>query len=235
MRKMKKIAGFVVWALAGALLNVGTMFLFQDVLRLPLFMDTMFTAAFTFFGGLPCGIATAVISHLVINPLLSTDLPNYLYIFCSIAVALITALFMRLFPAECSAGLGYRSGAEFGGPARFGRLSMPPREDSGIFDRITVLFVLSLVMCVGISLLGGLISTVIETFFIPRNTYDADIFIFRKMLVRKGLPLLVVEVLCRIPVNILDRLISVFGGYGFALALTTLTTWIGGRKNPKPG
>jgi hypothetical protein len=62
---------------------------------------------------------------------------------------------MRLFPAECSAGLGYRSGTESGGPARFGRLSMPPREDSGIFDRITVLFVLSLVMCVGISLLGA--------------------------------------------------------------------------------
>jgi hypothetical protein len=47
------------------------------------------------------------------------------------------------------------------------------------------------------------------------------------MLARKGLPLLLVEVLCRIPVNILDRLISVFGGYGFALALTALTTRIG--------
>jgi hypothetical protein len=41
-----------------------------------------------------------------------------------------------------------------------------------------------------------------------------------------------VEVLCRIPVNILDRLISVFGGYGFALALTALTTRIGRKKNP---
>jgi hypothetical protein len=81
-----------------------------------------------------------------------------------------------------------------------------------------------------------MISTVIETFFIPRNTYDAEIFIFRKMLARKlgegptGLTLLAVEVLCRIPVNILDRLISVFGGYGFALALRVLTDWIGRRK-----
>jgi hypothetical protein len=90
---------------------------------------------------------------------------------------------------------------------------------------------------VGLSLLGGLISTAIETFFIPRNTYDADVFIFRKMLARKlgdgpaGLTLLAVEVLCRIPVNILDRLISVFGGYGFARALTALTVRIG-RRSP---
>jgi hypothetical protein len=226
---MKKIAGLVLWALTGALLNLGTMFLFQDALRLPLFMDTLFTAAFTFFGGLPCGIATAIVSHLVMNPLLATDLPNHLYTLCSIAVALITAFFMRLFPAECSAGLGYRSGAGAAGPARFIHRSGPLRREGEIFDRIAVLFVLSLVMCVGVSLLGGLISTVIETFFTPRNTYDADIFIFRRMLARKGLPLLLVEVLCRIPVNILDRLISVFGGYGFALGLTTLTKGIGGK------
>jgi hypothetical protein len=227
---MKKIAGLVVWALTGALLNLGAMFLFQDALRLPLFMDTMFTAAFTFFGGLPCGISTAIISHLVMNPLLATDLPNYLYTLCSIAVALITALFMRLFPAECSVGLGRRSGADPAGMARFRRRAGPPRRDDKVFDRIAVLFVLSLVMCAGISLLGGLISTIIETFFTPRNTYDAEVFIFRRMLARKGLPLLVVEVLCRIPVNILDRLISVFGGYGFALTLTALTTRIGRKK-----
>jgi hypothetical protein len=231
---MKKIAGLVVWALTGALLNLGTMLLFQDALRLPLFMDTMFTAAFTFYGGLPGGISTAVISHLVMNPLLATDLPNYLYTLCSIAVALMTVLFMRLFPAECSVALGGRSGAEPAGLARFRRRSGPPRRGGEIFDRIAILFVLSLAMCVGISLLGGLISTVIETFFTPRNTYDADVFIFRRMLARKGLPLLLVEVLCRIPVNILDRLISVFGGYGFALALTALTTGIGRKKKRSP-
>jgi hypothetical protein len=163
-------------------------------------------------------------------------LPNYLYILCSIAAAVIPAFFMRLFPAECSTGPVYPLGTESAGPERVIRWSGPPRDGSGIFDRITVLFVLSLVMCVGISLLGGIISTAIETFFIPRNTYDADIFIFRKMLARKfgegptGLTLLAVEVLCRIPVNIPDRLISVFGGYGFALALRTLTARIGRKE-----
>jgi hypothetical protein len=39
------------------------------------------------------------------------------------------------------------------------------------------------------------------------------------------LPLLLTEILCRIPVNILDRLLSVFGGYGFAVMLA----WSGGK------
>jgi hypothetical protein len=223
---MKKIAGIVFLALTGALLNFGTMRLFQGVLGLPLFMDTIFTTALTFFGGLPCGIATAVMTHLVNVPMLSTGLPDSLYVLCSIAVALITALFMRLFPAECSAGLGW--GAESAGPARFTRL--PPREAGRIFDRIAVLFVLSLVTCAGISLLGGIISTVIETFFTPQKILDAGLSMFRRILVRKELPLLAVEVLCRIPVNILDRLISVFGGYGFALALKALSARVGRGK-----
>ncbi|MDR2110036.1 MAG: hypothetical protein LBP32_01875 [Spirochaetaceae bacterium] len=225
---MKKIAAVFFWALMGSLLNLGAMLLVQDVLCLPLFMDTMFTAAFTFFGGLPCGIATAVVTHLVINPLMSTYLPNYLYSLCSVAVVLITAFFIRLFPEECSAGKGSRA---WGNP-RCG--------DSGIFDCIAVLFVLSLVMCVALSLLGGIISTILETFFTTLSAHDATIFIFRRILVRKfggswtGPALLAVEVLCRVPVNILDRFISVFGGYGFARALTTLTARIGhGEKTVK--
>ncbi|MDR3174848.1 MAG: hypothetical protein LBU19_11395 [Treponema sp.] len=225
---MKKLKNIAFAALAGALLNVGTMYLCQGVLGLPLFMDTMFTVAFTFFGGLPCGIAAAVMSqpvgHLLINSVQSTDLPNYLYTLCSITAALITAFFMRIFPAECSAGRG----AEPAGAARSARL--PPWEGGRIFDRISVLFILSLVMCAGMSLLGGIISSIIAAFFTPQSALDAGLSMFRRTLIRKGLPLLAVEVLCRIPVNIPDRLIAVFGGYGFALALTGLSTWIRRKK-----
>jgi hypothetical protein len=208
---MKKLTGaikIVLGGLAGALLNLGAVLLFQGALGLPLFMDTLFTAAFTFLGGLPCGILTAVLTHAIVNPLLVQDLPNYLYTLCSIASALVTACFMRIFPAECAV--------------------VPGRKpcSGGIYGRITVLFILSLVMCVVISVSGGLISTVIETFFTSRNSsFEADIFIFGRMLTRKGLPLLLTEILCRIPVNILDRLLSVFGGYGFAVMLA----WGGGK------
>jgi hypothetical protein len=215
MRAMKKLTAILFLVLAAALLNIGAIFLFQRVLGLPLFMGAMFTIGFTFFGGLPCGIATALMTHLINAFLQSTGLPDCLYVLCGIAAALITALFMRLFPAECP--IGTRRDGDSAGPGRFTRRSA---WDAGrIFDRIAVLFVLSLVMCAGMSLIGGIIGTVIETFFTPPKTLDAGLPIFRRILVRKELPLLVVEVLCRIPGNILDRLISVSGGCGFALAL----------------
>jgi hypothetical protein len=164
-------------------------------------MDTMFTVAFTFLGGLPCGIAVAVLTHLIANPLLSIGLPLYLYILCNVLAAVITAVFMRLFPQECS-------------------VASPVRRI--IFERVAILFILSLVLCLVMSLSGGIIGTVIGTFFPLRDNHDAGTFIFRRMLERNGLPLFAVEVLCRIPVNIIDRLVSVFSTYGFAAALTAI-------------
>ncbi|MDR0401300.1 MAG: hypothetical protein LBH51_10235 [Treponema sp.] len=202
MERAKKEARLLLAGLAGALLNFGAMLLFQNVLCIPLFMDTMFTVAFTFLGGLPWGLAVAVFTHLLANPLLSIGLPLYFYILCNVLTAVITAVFMRLFPLECSVAV----------PAR-----------RRIFERVAILFVLSLAMCVAVSLLGGLIGTVIGTFFTLRDNYDAETFIFRRMLERKGLPLFAAEVLCRIPVNIIDRLVSVFGAYGFAAALTAIS------------
>jgi hypothetical protein len=161
-------------------------------------MDTMFTVAFTFWGGLPWGVAVAVLTHLVTNPILSSGLPLYLYTICNVLVAVITAVFMRLFPLECSVA--------------------PPLRRRG-FEKAASLFFLSLAGCVAVSLSGGIIGTVVQTFFTPRDSYGAEIFIFRRMLERKGLSLLAVEVLCRIPVNIIDRMVSVFGGYGFAAAM----------------
>jgi hypothetical protein len=68
MGTLKKAA---LLALAGAPLNAGAMMLFQNVFRLPLFMDTMFTVSCTLLGGPRCGIAAAVLSHLFINYLLA--------------------------------------------------------------------------------------------------------------------------------------------------------------------
>ncbi|GHV69851.1 hypothetical protein AGMMS49928_14370 [Spirochaetia bacterium] len=206
MKNFLSAAKIVLLGLAGALLNLGAVLLFQNLLGFPLFMDTLFTVALTFLGGLPCGIVTAILTHAIVNSLLVQDLPNYLYTLCNIISALVTAYSMRLFPAECSVNPGGK----------------PPA--GGIYGRITILFTLSLVMCILMSLAGGIISTVIETFFVRRDFYDAEVFIFKRMLTRKGLPLPLTEILCRIPVNILDRLISVFGGYGFARAVTFLIT-----------
>jgi hypothetical protein len=207
----KKVLGTVAGACAGALLNLGTMLLVQNVLHAPLFMDTMFTVACTFVGGLPWGLATAVLTHLISNPALGAPPPAYLYTFCNIAVAFLTCLFIRLFPGERRiAGGAGNDGKQW--------------QISTLLDRITFFFILSLAMCFFMSIMGSIISTIIEVFFTSWEAYDAETFIFRRMLVRKigenrsGPALLLIEILCRIPVNIMDRLLSVYGGYGIALA-----------------
>ncbi|MDR1420741.1 MAG: hypothetical protein LBI86_10235, partial [Treponema sp.] len=45
---------------------------------------------------------------------------------------------------------------------------------------------------------------------------------FKLGLLRNGLPLLASEILARIPVNIVDRPVSVFGAYGIAFLLRRL-------------
>ncbi|MDR0451625.1 MAG: hypothetical protein LBH15_01120 [Treponema sp.] len=150
-------------------------------------------------------------THLISNPALGTPPPAYLYTFCNIAVAFLTGFFMRLFPGECRIAAGAGNGGK-------------RRQASTFLDRVTILFILSLAMCFLVSILGGIISTIIEVFFTSWEVYDAETFIFRRMLVRKigggqpGPALLLIEILCRIPVNIMDRLLSVYGGYGIALA-----------------
>jgi hypothetical protein len=42
-------------------------------------------------------------------------------------------------------------------------------------------------------------------------------------LLRRELPLLAVEILSRIPLNIIDRLVSVFGAYGLAALLSRIS------------
>jgi hypothetical protein len=80
-----------------------------------------------------------------------------------------------------------------------------------------------LALCVAMSLLGRRYQHGHQYLFTPRDSCDAEIFIFHRMLERQGLPLLAVEVLCRIPMNIIDRLVSVFGAYGFVAAVTAIS------------
>jgi hypothetical protein len=174
-------------SLAGAALNMILSFLFRLVLRLPLFMDTLFTMALTFSGGLFWGTLTGVLStfaYCFINGMAWTE---YLYALCNVAIALITALFIRLFPGE---------------------LGFPVRRT--ILDRVIVLIILSFILSIVISLMGGIIAA-----YIP--LYEGAQIPFRLELVRRGFSRVGVEVLARIPLNIIDRLISAFGAYGAAL------------------
>jgi hypothetical protein len=79
-------------------------------------------------------------------------------------------------------------------------------------------------MCIVISILGGLITVLIKTFPPPFGSQfsPGPERLFTLALLRKNLPLAAIEILSRIPLNIIDRLLSVFGGYGVAALLWRL-------------
>jgi hypothetical protein len=199
---------------AGAVLNVLTGdYLFRGALGIPLFMDTLFTVAMTFYGGLLCGALTGLLTNPLANLITFYGWPELLYSFCNAAVALVVVFFIRLFPAELRFGAGraVKTG-EFGtGPVN-------SRFRTAI-NTFVVLLLLSFVMCIAISIFGGLVTALIKTFSPRFQGSPSPERLFKLALLRKNLPLAIVEVASRIPLNIIDRLLSVFGGYGVAALL----------------
>jgi hypothetical protein len=194
----------LILCIAGAALNISLSRLNGSVLHLPLFIDTIFTIALTFSHGLPWGILTGVLTHLASNSIFSFEWPMYLYTLCSIVTALITALFIRLFPGE---------------------LRLPIRRATlrAVMDRVIVLLMLSFTLCIIMSVQGGLTAALIESLaFSGSQGTEGPELLFKLTLFRRNLPLVGVEILSRIPLNIIDRLISAFCGYGIALLLSVV-------------
>jgi hypothetical protein len=199
---------------AGAVLNMLTGdYLFRGVLGIPLFMDTLFTVAMTFYGGLLCGALTGLLTNPIVNLIRFYGWPELLYSFCNAAVALVTVFFIRLFPAELRLGAGRTvKTAEFG-------ISPLNSRFRTMMNTFVALLLLSFVMCIVISVVGGLITALIKTFSPQFQGSASPERLFKLALLRKNLPLAIVEVASRIPINIIDRLLSVFGGYGLAALL----------------
>jgi hypothetical protein len=206
----KHIAALPFLCLGGAVLNVFTGNFFRDALGVPLFMDTLFTVAMTFYGGLLCGALTGLLTNPIVNMFNFYGWADLIYAFCNAAAALVTFLFIRLFPAELRFGTGkaVKTG-EFETAPLNGRLRP-------LMNTLVVVLLLSFVMCIVISILGGLTAVLIKPFGGSSATGPG---LFKLALLRRNLPPAVIEILSRIPLNIVDRLLSVFGGYGAAALL----------------
>ena len=190
------------------------------VMRLPyhvpmgLYLDTVFTVAVTFLGGLIPGLISAACTTLI-NGIAYTLINGepyfwawYLFMLCSIAAALFVRLFARIFPDECN-GLLLSAGE-------------PYRVKNGKGLLLVMLATLSLVLCIGMSIAGGLVAAFI---FMLGGESPADIhpeIWFSLGLDRQGYNVLVSEILGRIPINLTDRPVAVFGGFGIALLVKKL-------------
>jgi len=140
---------------------------------------------------------------------------GYLFALCSIATALVTWLFMRLFPGELK--LAQEQSAKTPSPGDF-----KSRKLDKIINLIFVLTLLSFALCLIVSILGGLISVFIE---LLRNTTVSEPVqnpASPPNMLYNRVPLVLREILSRIPINIIDRIISAFFGYGIAFALSIL-------------
>jgi hypothetical protein len=186
-----------------------------------LYRDTIFTVAASFSGGLIPGLLGAVFYHALCGIIYYFETgtayfwPYYLYGLCSAAAVVLVRLFARFFPAECE------SQRIIGGPDDTSGAKITPG------SLLIMLSTLSLAMCVVISVMGGLISAGITTYTgtvykeVPPET------LFRLGFLRQGFSLTASEILARFPVNIVERPIAVFGGYGIAVLVKKILELFG--------
>ena len=172
-----------------------------------LYLDTIFTVAAAFAGGLVPGLICAVLTTVMYGMALFIEngtpyfAANYLYILCSITMVLLVRLFAYFFRTECE------SVRVIGGQDKpyNGKILQGPL--------LIMLTILSLVMSFVISVMGGLISAGITS---VTGVVDKSGW-FRLGFIMQGFSLTASEILARFPVNIADKPIAVFGGYGIAL------------------
>jgi len=188
-----------------------------------LYLDTIFTAAAAFSGGLIPGLISAVLTTVIYGIVYSIETGTpyfgayYLYMLCSIAVVLLVRLFARFFPTECE------SVRVIGGQDQ---LNNGKIRQGSLF---IMLAALSLVMCIVISVMGGLISAAITTVTGVVDKSGPPETWFRLGFIRQGFSLTASEILARFPVNIADKPIAVFGGYGIALLVNKIVCRAGAK------
>jgi len=81
---------------------------------------------------------------------------------------------------------------------------------AGIFAKLILLYIAAAFL---ISVMGGVIDYLYHSMWEMEKPYFSSEDTFKISLLRGGLPLLLVTIFSRIPINIVDRFIVVFGGF----------------------
>ena len=156
--------------------------------HLPLFCDTIFIMALSFFAGPWWGVLAGFFYHLIDFLLNRTVEPGHLFIICHFLAALTAGYFKIWFITE---------------------------QDSSLL-RFIKLVILSMIMCLVMSISGGIISYVlgfVEAYNAASSQTDFLTFLWQNKFSSK----LLLQIMVRIPVNIADRFICVFAAWGIYL------------------
>jgi hypothetical protein len=201
-----RIWKILLCCLISALGNVASRALAGDVLKLSLYMDTVFTVAAAFAFGLWPGVLSGILLYPMVGGILNNIIFNMgtnafwagnIFVLCTISEILLVCFFRAKTGTEQSLFLAEPSLSSF----------------AGIASRLMALVALD---CILISVVGGITDFVFYGLLsVPKGIYPEDIF--KLGLYRNNVPVLAAAILSRIPINIVDRFIAVFGGYGISL------------------
>jgi len=200
--------------IAGSIINVVFNIFASQFMFLPLYMDTIWTITITFLAGPVWGCVTGVLTNLIGHTYSFWGYEGYLFALCNIVTALITWGFCRVFPDK----LTYRHPAS--NPVSF--TPAKSRHFDEIMSKVFALTILSFTLCFAMSILGGLITFFIE---ISRSSIENKPFInpaSAPTMFYSDMPFLIREILSRIPINIIDRLISTFAGFGIGYIISKI-------------
>lgn len=182
----------LIGILAGIALNIGPMYLFQLVLNLPFFMDTLgsITVAFI-FGGLP-GIICATISQIIMFFIeQSNSTVILLYVLTVYAAIGIICIFRKSL-----------------------------NKSDSVFFTAFMLFLISILMILVISITGGIINAICiyvqEITNAPVQENAATTY-FQFDLFKMGLSAIPTYILSRIPGNLIERPVVTLLAFGISV------------------
>jgi len=234
---MRKLIGSIIFCIAGALLNMIVYWIFITIMGLPLYLDTIFTITVTLVCGPLWGVLTGALTN--VHSFTVYGWEYYLFALCNVAAALVTWFFIRLFPLELNLSIK-TSGAHSTGnellitPASYSQRSFRSPSEvitakpyyqagssrlSAVMDRFIVLTLLSFALCITMSILGGCISVFIGIVKTSAETVNPAAV---PTMFNRNVPMLLKEIMSRIPINIIDRLLSSFAAFGAALGVRCL-------------
>jgi len=211
---MRKIILIITFCLAGSFINIAVTRL-CFIAGIPLYLDTIMTISITLTGGFFWGALCGMLTNLIHHTFWGWGWEGYLFIICNIATAFVTWLFMQLFPGELNLSVKLNKAKIMPSGIIFKSSLF-----SMVMDRVIVLIILSFALCLAMSFLGGLIAYIILNISSSYNFDGSGISaLFRYSMFKGRVPVIVSEIVSRVPVNIVDRLISAFCGYAIALGL----------------
>ena len=177
-------------ALVAGILDFAVATLFQNVLHVPLFFDTIFLMAVLFlYGPLPAMfsyVINVICGCLKLVILYGKNDYVYLFTLSALTIILVTWLFVR------------------------------KKENLKKGVNITFLYILSAAVCAALacSVVSGIISYFTFSLNVESGPFDKIIFAFSG----DQMGVLASCIVGRIPITILDRIITTFAGFGISVA-----------------